>query len=96
MSLKDTYIEKLKVQLDEWSADIDVLEAKAKQADAALKSKYHEKIEELKYQQTLAQGRISELQGAAEEAWEEIKNGGEIVWATIKQTFSDAKSKFDK
>ncbi|MFA6178936.1 MAG: sll1863 family stress response protein [Methylophilaceae bacterium] len=96
MSLKDTYIEKLKVQLDEWSADIDVLEAKAKQADAALKSKYHEKIEELKYQKALAQGRISELQGAAEEAWEEIKNGGEVVWATIKQTFSDAKSKFDK
>lgn len=96
MSLKDTYIEKLKVQLDEWSADIDVLEAKAKQADAALKSKYHEKIEELKYQKALAQGRISELQGAAEEAWEEIKNGGEVVWATIKQTFLDAKSKFDK
>lgn len=96
MSLKDTYIEKLKVQLDEWSADIDALEARGEQVDTELRSKYQDKIEELRYQKTLAQGRITELQEAAEEAWEEIKNGSENIWGTVKQTFADAKAKFGK
>ncbi len=96
MSLKDTYIEKLKIQLDEWSADIDALEAKGRQVDADLKARYHDKIEELKYQKTLAQGRIRELQESAEEAWEDIRNGSESIWTSVKQTFADAKSKFDK
>lgn len=96
MSLKDTYVEKLKAQLDEWSADIDVLEAKAREANTDLKIKYQEKIEELRYQKTLAHSKLDEVQDAAEDAWEEIKKGGESVWETIRQTFADAKSKFDK
>jgi predicted nucleic acid-binding Zn-ribbon protein len=96
MSLKDIYVEKLKAQLDDWSADIDVLEAKAREANAELKTKYHEKVEELKYQRSLAQGKLAEIQDAAEDAWEEIKKGGESVWETIRHTFAEAKSKFDK
>lgn len=99
MSLKDSkdaYIAKLKLQLDEWSAEIDAMEAKAKQADAELKAKYRDKTEELRYQKTLAQGRIIALQEAADDAWEELRNGSESVWTTIKQTFADAKAKFDR
>ena len=42
---KDAYIGKLKVQLDEWSADIDALEAKGKQVDTDLRGKYQDKAE---------------------------------------------------
>ncbi|WP_313950844.1 hypothetical protein [Accumulibacter sp.] len=93
---KDAHIAKLKLQLDEWSADIDAMEASAKQADAELKAKYRDKIEELRYQKTLAHGRIIALQDAADDAWEELLKGSESVWKTIKQTFADAKAKFDR
>lgn len=99
MSLKDSkdaYIEKLKVQLDEWSADVDAMDAKAKQADADLREKYQQKADELRYQKTLAQGRIAELQESADGAWEEIRIGSESIWETVKQTFADAKAKFDR
>lgn len=96
MSLKDTYVEKLKAQLDDWSADIDVLEAKAHETNTEWKAKYQDKVEELKYQRALAQAKLTEVQDAAEDAWEEIKKGGESVWETIRQTFAEAKSKFDK
>ncbi|HCZ14185.1 MAG TPA: hypothetical protein DHV85_06225 [Candidatus Accumulibacter sp.] len=93
---KDAYIGKLKVQLDEWSADIDALEAKGKQVDTDLRGKYQDKADELRYQIVLAQGRIVDLQAAADDAWEDIRNGSESIWATVKQTFADAKAKFDR
>ena len=98
MSLKETkdaYVEKLKLQLDEWSAELDVMEAKARQADADFKEKYQSKADELRYQKTLAQGRINALQEAADDAWEELRNGSESIWGTVRQTFADAKAKFD-
>ncbi|EXI82210.1 MAG: hypothetical protein AW10_00657 [Candidatus Accumulibacter appositus] len=97
MSLKETkdaYIGKLKLQLDEWSADLDAIEAKARQADVEFKEKYQAKAEELRYQKTLAQGRINALQEAADDAWEELRNGSESIWGTVRQTFADAKAKF--
>ena len=42
MSTKEVYIEKLEAQLKEWSAKIDVLEAKAEKAEADTKIKYQE------------------------------------------------------
>jgi hypothetical protein len=36
---KDAYVEKLKLQLDEWSSELDAMEAKARQADADFKEK---------------------------------------------------------
>ncbi|WP_291985886.1 hypothetical protein [Candidatus Accumulibacter sp. ACC007] len=92
---KDAYIGKLKLQLDEWSADLDAMEAKARQADAGFKEKFNAKAEELRYQKTLAQGRINALHEAADDAWEELRNGSENIWSTVRQTFADAKAKFD-
>jgi hypothetical protein len=43
----------------------------------------------------LAQGRINALQEAADDAWEELRNGSESIWGTVRQTFADAKAKFD-
>lgn len=99
MSLKETkdaYIGKLKLQLDQWSADIDAMEARARQADADLKGAYQDKLEELRYQKTLAHGRIIELQNAADDAWEQISRGSESIWETVKKTFADARAKFDR
>lgn len=93
---KDAYIQKLKLQLDEWSADLDTMEAKARQADAQFREKFHAKAEELRYQKTLARGRINALQESADDAWEELRNGSENIWATVRQTFADAKEKFDR
>lgn len=96
MSTKDEYVAKLKMQLDEWSSDIDALEVKAHLAKADLKDKYAEQIADLKAKKIEAEGKLSELQDAAEEAWEEIKKGSESIWETLKTTFNEAKSKFDK
>ena len=47
MSKKQAYEEKFTAQLNELSAKIDVLKAKAKHAEASLKADYYETIEDL-------------------------------------------------
>jgi hypothetical protein len=96
MSLRDTYTDKLKAQLDEWNTQIDILEIKAKQADIELGLVYQQQIQELKQKRDEAMTKFDELQEATEEAWEEVKKGGESIWEIIKTTFHEAKSKFDK
>ena len=73
MSLKDEYVEKLKAQLDEWSADIDVLEARVRQADAELHIKYDEQVVALKQKRDEAKLKLAEIQASAGEAWQELR-----------------------
>ncbi len=94
MSTKDEYIAKLKTQLDEWSADIDELEVQAHLAKAELKDKYAVQIAELKAKRDEAEGKVSELQEAAGDAWEELKKGGEEAWGSIVKAVAEARKKF--
>jgi hypothetical protein len=94
MSLKDEYLEKLKLQLDEWSADIDVLEAKARKAEAELRIKYEQQIEALKAKREEAKVRVGEVKESAGEAWQELKKGGDAAWENIRKAFEEARKKF--
>jgi len=94
MSLKDEYLEKLKAQLDEWSADIDVLEARAKQAEAAARVKYDEQLTILKAKRDEAKAKITEIHSSTGEAWQELKKSGEEAWEVLKKGFEEARKKF--
>jgi len=94
MSLKDVYIEKLKAQLDEWSADISKLEEKALKAEADLRVKYDQELQELKAKKQEAKLKLAELIDSSEEAWQELKLGGEEAWEVIRKAFEEARKKF--
>lgn len=94
MSIKDDYVEKLKAQLDVWSADIDVLEARARQVEADVRLKYEEQITVLKAKREEAKAKLAEVQGAATEAWQEIKKGADEALDIIKKSFEEARKKF--
>lgn len=94
MSLKDAYIDKLKVQLDEWSADIDRLEAKARQADADLRIKYETQLTTLKIKRDEARVKLTELRASAGDAWQELKKGSDEAWEVIKHAVAEARRKF--
>ncbi|MFJ5445432.1 hypothetical protein ACIKP9_04255 [Methylobacillus methanolivorans] len=96
MSLKDEYVEKLKAQLDEWSADIDVLEAKVRKADAELRIKYDEQIATLKDKREDAKLKLGEIQSSAGEAWKELKKGSDEAWDAIKHAIAEARKKFNE
>ena len=94
MSNRDAYIKKMKAKLDEWNADIAIIEAKAESAGADMKIKYHQKIDELKQQRQEATTKLVELQNSSDEAWGDIKAGLEKAWDSFGNAVNSALSRF--
>ena len=96
MSLKDTYVDNLKAQLDKWSADIDVLEARARQVDADLRIKYDEQLATMRTKRDEATVKMQEIQQSAGDAWQEVRKGGDEAWDSIRRAIAEARKKFEE
>jgi len=94
MTSRHEYIDKFKVKLDEWDADIDELEDRAQKAKADLKLELDDQIRSLKLKRDIAKLKLSEIKDASEEAWEDVKAGAEEAWADVKDAMEKAKSHF--
>ncbi len=89
MSKKDSYIAKMKLQLDELEAKMNRVEAKAKE-DAL--DKYQEEIGKLRKQSKLAVAKLEELKAASEETWESMVTEMEKVRDAFVHSFHYFKS----
>jgi uncharacterized coiled-coil DUF342 family protein len=93
---RDAYVQKLKARIDEWNADMDKLTARADQADAEAKIECNKKLKELRSKINDVEDKIAALQQAGEDSWEEIMVGLEKTWDAFKESFTKAKSQFEK
>lgn len=91
---RKAYEEKLDAQLKEWSAQIDLLKARADKATAEAKIEYYKTIESLQRKQDEAGTKFRELKAASNEAWEDLKTGAEKGWTEVKNAFQGAMSRF--
>jgi chromosome segregation ATPase len=94
MENKEAYKDKLEAQMREWSAKIDLLKARADQAEAEAKIEYNKRIEDLRQKKEALQAKLSELQDASDAAWKDIKAGTEKAAADLKDAVQSALSKF--
>ena len=94
MSMKEIYQKKLQAQLDEWSAEIDILKAKADKAKADAQLEYYKEIEELRSMQEAASSKLAELKDASDDAWEDLKAGMDSAWNSIGNALKSATSRF--
>jgi chromosome segregation ATPase len=94
MSNRDEYLQKLKTKLDEWDADIDQLEAKAREAQSDAQAQYHRQIESMREMRDEAVKRYGEMQNATADAWEAMAKGSEKAWSAWLAAFDEARSKF--
>ena len=90
MNMKESYRQKLKAQLDQWSAEIDKIKARADKADADVKLEYSEQIEDLRVKQQAAKEKLAGLLSASDDAWEELKAGVESAWLTLGEAIDRA------
>jgi hypothetical protein len=72
MKNKDTYIAKMKLQLDELDVKMNALEAKAKDAKEAAHDKYVEEMAKLRHQSQLAKAKFDDLVDAGEDKWDNM------------------------
>ena len=72
MNNKDTYIAKMKLQLDELDAKMNALEVKAKDAKESAHEKYVEEMAKLRKQSTVAKAKFDEMVDAGEDKWDNM------------------------
>ena len=85
----------MEARLDELSAEIDKIKAKADQAGAAAQLKYQEQVDHLRTKQNEAREKLGELNSAADDAWEDLKIGMERAWDSLGEAVSSARARFD-
>ncbi len=96
MNKRDDYVEKLKAQLDRWNADITKWEAKAKGAQADVRTEYEKRLDAFRRQRDLSIKQLQQVQSATGDAWKELARGADEAWAKMREAFEKARSHFQK
>ena len=94
MNIHDAYREKMAAQLKEWSAQINLLEAKVEKAGAEIKLKHAKELVKLRATQSAAAEKMKELEKATGEAWDQTKETADTIWEDLKAGVAAAHSKF--
>lgn len=94
MEIQDAYKQKMAAQLKEWSAQIDLLEAKMENVGADIRVKRAQELHELRAKQRAASEKMQELGKASGEAWEQVKETVDKIWEDLKAGVAEAHSKF--
>lgn len=94
MEIQDAYKQKMAAQLKEWSAQIDLLEAKMENVGADIRVKRTQELHELRAKQRAASEKMQELGKASGEAWEQVKETVDKIWEDLKAGVAEAHSKF--
>ncbi len=94
MEMKDAYRQKMGAQLKEWSAQINLLEARLDNLGADLKVTRAEQLHELRAKHRAAAEKMKELGKSTGEAWEQAKGTADKLWDDFKAGLTDAQSKF--
>lgn len=94
MKNKEEYQNKLKQRLNVLQSDLDKLRANTDKAEAKMKLEYYNKIQELETKQDHARKKLEELQGASDDAWEDVKTGAELAWNNLSNAIKKASQHF--
>jgi hypothetical protein len=93
---RDAYVQKMKEQLDQWNAEAAKWEAKAKDAQASMKSEYEKQLNLLNSRRDEAMYQLKLLQGASTDAWQEMMKGTDQAVKSMQEAFNRARSHFEK
>lgn len=94
MDKKQVYQEKMKAELREWQARIDILKAKADKVKAEKQGEYHEEIKALRAKQEQLSEKLAALESAGEQGWEKAKSGVENAWNELKESVDSITRRF--
>ena len=88
---REAHQAKMKAQLDEWSAKLDVLKAKAAKAELDAKIELYKAMDEMHELQASAKQHPDQLASASADRWKDVKSGVEEAWtkfgATVEATW---------
>jgi len=84
METNDTYKQRMNTLLTKWNDQINLLYAKAENAESDAQLKYVEQLDVLHTKRREATKMIQELENTSGEAWEEVKMTTATVWDNLR------------
>jgi predicted nucleic acid-binding Zn-ribbon protein len=93
MTSRDTYVAKMKQQLDELNSKMTDMEAKAKVARTEARDAYRAEIDKLHAHSKQALGKLDELGKAGESTWEAMVVEMDKVRDAFLHSFRDFKAR---
>jgi len=94
MEDREAYSEKMAAQLEEWSDQIDALEARVKKANAEVRLRRAEEMHELRVKRHQASEKMKELDEASADAWGHVSKRTAKVFEDLKTGVSVAHHRF--
>ena len=94
-STREDYLNKVKAKLDEWNAEIGVLEARLDQVKADARIQYQKQLEDARKRRDELKQKLDQVSSSGEEAWGELKSGLDLAWDALSDAVKSAKSKID-
>ena len=95
MSEKQSFIDRVRQQLEDWDYQIDRFEHRAEDLGKELEGKARAKLQEFRDRRADLEKRLKELEDKSEHALEDMKDGIEIAWDGLKTGFFAARSEFE-
>ncbi|MFD1511351.1 hypothetical protein [Lacimonas salitolerans] len=94
MSDRDAYIRKAKAQIEQWNAEIDKLEARAREASADGEIAYRETLQDLRGKRDALEKRMEETRHSGDAAWKDLKAGMDAAWTNLSDAIENARARF--
>ena len=92
MNKKEAYAQELQTQLDEFSAEIDRLKARA---DKAEEPWHRQQVEMLQEKHRQAKAKLGELREAGDDAWDDVKEGITNALDAVGKAVKSAAKRFE-
>jgi hypothetical protein len=84
----------MKNRLDKWSAEIDKMDAKARETGEGTKLAFQDQIARLRASRAEANQKIEAVSQAGETAWKELRTGVNTSWKTLRKAMRTAMANF--
>ena len=97
---REDLLEQLKQKFDDinyrWNIELNKFEANAQHAGAEARKKFDDKQKEFTKIRNKMKEKISALEIASDNAWEDLKDGAEKTWNALSEAFDKASAYFRK
>ncbi len=87
MTSRESYIGRMKAELDILDAKMSHVEAQAAEARADIREKYQQEMAKLREQSRLAGVKLDEMRASGEDSWEKLKTEMEKVRDAFTHSF---------
>jgi predicted nucleic acid-binding Zn-ribbon protein len=93
-TVREDYVTKVKLQIDELNASVDVLEARMHEAKAEVRASYRAELAKLRHQSELVSTQLAQIKTSGEASWDKMVQDMDKVRDAFKHSLNYFKSQF--